>query len=221
MVRGKIKLKIDQSSLRQVIMANQKLILENIVAVVKNEAIPALIDKIMLGYDSLSDRMDTLPEDPTHPANWRDEFFMKLNQDLQNTFTVAGNRVIIRLGEKDFLGYDASGKIGSKDTTPLHWLVYYLEGLAGDWGFIGPEVYEKLRGGGSFNSDWGRFGQGFMISREDYQREGWDKVVPFDQVRHPFSGYSPLDIFKEALDEWNIRPYIQKALDAAVQGRKL
>lgn len=220
MASGKIKLKIDQSSLRGIILANQKLILDNIVAVVRNEAIPDLIEKIMVGYDSLSDRMDTLPEDPTHPANWRDEFFLKLHQDLHNTFTVVGNRVIIRLGEKDFLGYDPSGTIDKKDVTPLHWLVFYLEGLAGDWGFITPEVYEKLRGS-TFNPDWGRFGQGFMISREDYQREGWDKVVPFDQVRHPFSGYSPLDIFKEALDEWNVRPYIQKALDAAVQGRKL
>lgn len=221
MVRGKIKLNIDRASLSKMIMAKQKLMLDNIVAVVRNEAVPDLIEKIMVGYDSLSDRMGALPEDPTHPANWRDDFFLKLQQDLHNTFTVSGNRVTVKLGEKDFLGYDASGKIDSKDNTPIHWLVYYLEGLAGDWGFISPEVYEQLRGGGSFKPDWGRFGQGFMISREDYRREGWDKVIPFDQVRHPFSGYSPLDIFKEALDEWNIRPYIQKALDAAGQGRKL
>ncbi len=60
-----------------------------------------------------------------------------------------------------------------------------------------------------------------MISKEDYSEEGWDKIMPFEAVRHPFSGYSPLDIFTEALNEWKIRPFIEKAISASVKGRRL
>ena len=60
-----------------------------------------------------------------------------------------------------------------------------------------------------------------MISKEQYQYQGWDKVIPFDQVRHPFSGFAPLDIFTEALNEFKIRTFIQKALDAATKGERV
>jgi len=60
-----------------------------------------------------------------------------------------------------------------------------------------------------------------MISREDFYAEGWNEVVPFESVRHPFSGFAPVDIFTEALHEWRIRPFIQKAIDAAIRGKRL
>ena len=194
--------------------------MSNIQAVLKKEALPSLIDAIMEGYDRLIERANTLPEDPTNPANWREDFRLKLMEELNQNFFVQGNRVIIKLGEKEFLGYDASGKIDSQDTEPIHWLVYYIEGLAGDWAFIGPETYEAYRGAGTFK-DWGRFKNGFMISREEYFLEGWDNVIPYSQVRHPFSEFSPVDIFEEALREWKLAPFLKKAVRAAVKGEKL
>jgi hypothetical protein len=217
----KIKVNIDSASLKQIIQKKQELIQANIVAILKREAVPHLIDLIMIGYDSLSDVANQGPDDPTNPAHWRDEFRTNLEEDLAQTFTVKGNRVSIRLGDKDFLGYDPSGSIDPDDTEPLHWLVFYIEGLLGDWAFVTPETYNRVTRGGTYETRWGRFAKGFMISRQNYEDNGWDRVVAFEEVRHPFSGFSPLDIFAEALREFKLRSFVQKALDAAVKGKKI
>lgn len=220
MVGFKIKANIDSSKLRNIMAKKQDLIQKNIVTVLKRDAIPFLIERIMVGYDSLSDRAETGPDDPTNPARWRTEFLTKLEEDLSRTFVVEDNRISVNLGDKEFLGYDPSGVVDSGDATPLHWLVFYIEGLVGDWAFITPEVYERITGR-KYKIEWGRFSDGFMISKEDYEAQGWDRVFPFDQVRHPFSGFSPVDIFAEALREFRLRPFVEKAIAAAMQGRKL
>ena len=218
----KIKAKVDEASLKKAIDDFRGLLNRNIENVILNEAIPHLISLVMVGFDSLSDRADMLPEDPTNPSNWREDFLIKLNQDIHNTFSVNQGRVTFRMGEKSFLGYDPSGKTNDpNDSSPLQWLVYYIEGLAGDWGFMTPNIYEMRRGPGSWESTWGRFGKGFMISRDKFEEEGWGDFIPFEQIRHPFSGYSPLDIFAEAVREFRLRPFIEKALKAAARGSKL
>lgn len=217
----KLKVSLDEAKLKQIIGNKQKLIKKNVESVIRNQAMPHLIALIMKGFDSLADRADMLPEDPTNPSNWRAEFLSKLEEDLQQNFTSTARGLMIRIGDKDFLGYASEDEMDPDDQTPLVWLVYYIEGLAGDWGFVSPEVYEEFRGSGNYNPEWGRFGQGFMISREQYESEGWSEVVPFDQIRHPFSGFSPLDIFAEALQEFKLRPFLDKAIKAAVEGRRI
>ena len=217
----KVKATIDTSKLKRILEKKQKLILDNIAAVLQKDALPYLIERIMIGFDSIAERADMLPEDPTNPSNWRAEFLTKLEEDVAQNFFIEGNKIVIRIGDKDFLGYDPSGSVSSDDTEPLHWMVFFLEGLVGDWGFISPETYTKITKGGTYNTGWGRFSDGFMISREEYEERGWSRIVPFSQVRHPFSGFSPLDIFGEALREFHLRPFIQKAIDAAVKGTKL
>lgn len=216
----KIDLKIDTPSLRKAITKTEDLIRNNVAHVVRNEALPHLIDLVMKGFDDLSDRADMLPEDPTNPANWRQEFLNKLREDLEQTFTLTDRGIIVRIGEKEFFGYDPGGR-APEGQEPLVWLVYYIEGLAGEWGFITPELYDQFRGSGSYQADWGRFGQGFLISKEQFDDEGWSEVTTFDSIKHPFSGFSPVDIFNEALNEFELRPFIQKAIKAAAQGRKL
>lgn len=216
----KIKANADLPKLKMLIQKKQELIQHNVSAVLKSEAVPFLIDRIMVGYDGLSDRADILPEDPTNPSRWRTQFLAKLHTELEQTFIVSGNRISVRLGEKDFLGYDSSGEIDPNDTEPLHWLVFFIEGLIGDWAFISPENYTRITRR-PYETGWGRFEGGFMVSKQDYQEQGWDKVIPFSEVRHPFSGYSPVDIFAEALREFNLRPFVQKAINAAIQGRRL
>ena len=220
MVGFKIKANIDTTKLKAVLQKRQDLIQKNIITVLKTGAVPLLIAKIMIGYDKLSDRAEMLPEDPTNPANWREQFLIKLREDLEDTFIVTGNRISVRLGDKDFLGYSGGDTIGRGDTQPLHWMVFFIEGLLGDWAFISPETYLRLTGT-PYKSEWGRFAAGFMISKEEYQDNRWDRRIPVEQVRHPFSGFSPVDIFSEALREFRFRPFIQKAIDAAMQGRKL
>lgn len=218
----KLKVKIDKSQLKLIIGRKQKLLEGNIKSVLKKEAIPFLIGRIMDGYDSLADRANQLPEDPTNPANWRQDFKDMLFNDLQRTFSVSGRNIRVNLGDKDVLGY-AEGETDPTDQTPLVWLVYYIEGLAGDWAFITPEIYDSRKGSGSFAKleSKGRFSAGFLISKDDFFDEGWQRFVAFDTVRHPFSGFSPLDIFTEALNEFRLRPFIDKAIKAASKGNKL
>ncbi len=220
MAKIKIKLSIDEANLKKILKVKQKLIQENIRDVMKREGIPFLIDRIMMGYDKLGDIADLGPEDPTNPSLWRAEFRARLFKDFDETFVFNGNRLSVKLGNKEFLGYNGADTIDPDDTAPLHWLVFYIEGLLGDWAFITPEVYQTITGR-NYEPAWGRFNDGFMVSKTDYQDQGWDRVVPFEQVRHPFSGFSPLDIFDEALREFKIRPFIQKAITAAVKGKRV
>jgi len=84
----KASVNIDTSGLRKIIKNRQDLIKHNIVVVVRTEAMPHLIDRIMDGYDRLSDRMNSLPDDPTNPALWRTEFKNKLLEDLERNLIV-------------------------------------------------------------------------------------------------------------------------------------
>lgn len=211
----KVKLSIERGKLKRIIQEKRSLIYRNIENVFINEAIPHLIDLIMIGFDTLGERMRPLPEDPTNPENWRDDFYNRLHEDAYETisFNYSGDKAVfsVKIGDKEFLGYDQES---DKGNTPLIWLVYYLEGLAGEWGFVSSEMAGR---------PVGRFGEGFMISREAYDAEGWQAKTgkTFEEIRHPFSEYSPLDIFREAVEEFRLTPFIKKAVDAAKQNKEL
>jgi len=216
----KIKAKVDTTKLKKLIDKKKKLLRKNIATVVETDAIPQLVALVMAGFDGLGDRMSLLPEDPTNPLNWRQEFQDQLHDDLSDTYAVQDGGISFALGKKDALGYTPSEVQESGDTTPLHWLVYYIEGLAGEYAFIPESLYIQLRGKPSEGSG-GKFGAGFMISKDDFFEEGWDKVAEWSALRHPFSSFSPLDIFTEALREFSLRPFIKKAITATADGREL
>lgn len=216
----KAKINIDTAQLKRILRSKQDLLEHNIQTVVRTDAIPHLIDLIMKGYEELSDRMTTLPEDPTNPSNWREEFKARLHLDLERNLIVTSNGLIVRLGDKEYLGYSTEGSNDPTDDSPLVWMVFYLEGLVGDWAFISPELYEQHTGR-PMDSSWGRFGEGFMISKAQFDSDGWGKVASFEEVRHPFSGFSPLDIFTEALNEFQMKPFIAKAIKISKEGRRL
>lgn len=216
----KASLSFDTAKLKKIIKAKQDLVQHNVFTVVRTEAMPNLIDKIMVGYDRLSDRMSSLPEDPTNPANWRQEFKAKLLQELETNLIVSDKGLIIRLGDKEYLGYTDDEEGDPNSNKPLTWLVYYLEGLLGEWAFISESIYAQKRKS-SGTSQLGRFGDGFMISRAQFEREDWDSVISFEEARHPFSGYSPLDIFTEALNEFKLKPFIERAIKASKEGKRL
>ena len=228
-IKIKLELSKDQKALvERILQAKLKLINDNVEAVIKKEAIPHLIDLVMQGYDKLSERMEMLgPEDPTNPANWRDIFKAKLEKDAEDTFFFdkSSGLLKVNLGERSFLGY--SDDPDTSSTSPLVWMVYYLEGLTGSWAWITADTYEQVfaETGGTFDPQWGRFknAPGFMLSGGEFfdRRNPWRSKLTWTEVRHPFSAFSPLDIFAEALNEFNIRPFIDKALKAALAGKKL
>jgi hypothetical protein len=213
-------------AMEKAIKAKFKLVENNIAAIIQKEALPYLIDLIMKHYDTLSERMSTLAdEDPTNPANWRNVFKTKLEQEASDTFIYdrTSGRIKINLGEKSFLGY--SGDPDNSSDTPLVWMVYYLEGLAGSWAWITRESYQEVFPSGKWSSDWGRFANapGFMLSGIEFFDEDnpWKAHLQWAEVKHPFSAFSPLDIFAEALNEFQIRPFVNKAIKASLAGKKL
>ena len=226
-IKVKLALSKEQAALAErIVAAKLKLVENNIAAVIQKEAIPHLIDLIMTQYDKLGDRMDKLSdEDPTNPVIWRGTFKDKLEEEAAETFIFDKTSGIIRLklGEKSFLGYGGSPDTSSN--TPLVWMVYYLEGLAGSWAWISRETYQKVFPDGKWDPKWGRFksAPGFMLSGGDFfdSKNPWRKKISWSEVKHPFSAFSPLDIFAEALNEFNIRPFVDKAIKAAMAGRKL
>jgi hypothetical protein len=228
----KLKLSKGYKALAEKIVKDRlDLVNENIGSVLRKEGIPHLIDLIMVHYDGLGDRMSSLPhDDPTNPIYWREEFKAKLEQELADTFFFDKSKGLIKvnLGEKSYLGY------GEEDTsidTPLSWMVYYLEGLVGSWGWITRDVWEQVFPEGDWDPKWGRFkdAPGFMISGGDFfarkNRRGgpnlFRKKITWSEVKHPFSAFSPIDIFAEALNEFQLRPFVDKALKAALMGKKL
>jgi len=206
--------------------AKLKLVERNIAAVIKDEAIPHLIDLIMFRYDEMGKRMDKMSdEDPTNPQIWRGVFKDKLEEEAQQTFIFDGNSGIIKLnlGEKSFLGYTEEPDTDS--TTPLQWMVYYLEGLSTSYAWITRESWEQVFPDGKWDPEWGRFksAPGFMLRGREFHKSTnpWAEELTWSEKRHPFSSSSPQDIFAEALNEFKIRPFIQKAIDAATAGKKL
>lgn len=226
-IKVKLALSKQQAALAErIIVAKLKLVENNIAAIIQKEAIPHLIDLIMIQYDKLSARMDKLSdEDPTNPVIWRGTFKDKLEEEAAQTFIFDKTSGIIKLnlGEKSFLGYGAAPDTDSN--SPLVWMVYYLEGLAGSWAWITRETYQKVFPEGKWDPKWGRFksAPGFMLSGGDFfdSKNPWRSKISWSEVRHPFSAFSPLDIFAEALNEFNIRPFVNKAIKAAMAGRKL
>ncbi len=228
----KLELSKEQGAqVERILKAKLKLLEDNIEAIVKKEVIPHLIDLVMDNYDKLSERMDMLSaDDPTNPANWRGVFKAKLEQEATDTFIFdrASGIIKVNLGEKSFLGY--SGEDTDSDT-PLVWMVYYIEGLTGSYAWITKDMWQEVFPDGQWDEAWGRFknAPGFMMSGGDFfkrtNRAGKPNLfrdkLKWTEIRHPFSAFSPLDIFTEALNELNIRPFISKAVKAALAGKKL
>jgi hypothetical protein len=227
-IKVKLKLSREQANnAAKIVQAKLRLVEHNIAAILKSEAIPHLIDLIMVRYDELGEKMESMAdEDPTNPAIWRGTFKDKLEEEAEQTFIFDRSSGVIRLnlGEKAYLGYSESPDTDSNQ--PLVWMVYYLEGLKTSWAWITRETWEEIYPEGKWDPSWGRFkneGSGFMLSGRKFHRAGndWMDELVWSEVRHPFSTWSPDDIFQKAMDEFLIRPFIQKAVDAAMAGKKL
>jgi hypothetical protein len=225
----KVRLKLSKQQANdaaKIVQAKLRLVEHNIAAILRKEAIPHLIDLIMVRYDELGERMEQMSdEDPTNPAIWRGTFKDKLEEEAQQTFIFDRSSGIIKLnlGEKSFLGYGESPDTDSNQ--PLVWMVYYLEGLSKSYAWITRETWEQVYPEGEWDNTWGRFqnAPGFMLGGRKFHKAGndWMDELVWSEVRHPFSSWSPDDIFQKAMDEFLIRPFIQKAVDAAMAGKKL
>jgi len=226
-IKVRLKLSDEQANdAARLVQAKLKLVEHNISAIMQSEAIPHLIDLIMVRYDELGEKMESMSEeDPTNPAIWRGTFKDKLEEEAQQTFIFdkSSGTIRLNLGEKSYLGYTENPDTDSNQ--PMVWMVYYLEGLKTSWAWITKDTWEEIYPDGKWDPEWGRFknAPGFMLSGRKFHRAGndWMDELVWSEVRHPFSTWSPDDIFQKAMDEFLIRPFIQKAVDAAMAGKKL
>ena len=209
-----IKVNTDTSSLSDgFIKKIKEVVIKELIKEFTDTIGPAVVDRIMAVFDELADEIG-LEEDPTSPHFWRNEFKEKLLSEARHVVETSDG-ISVSFGEMSYLGYE-EGEIAPEDTEPLHWAVFWFEGLAGSYAFITPEFLAQVRGSSSLDGiRMGRFGEGFLISREDYEDGGFSKAAPFSDMEHPLSGSPPIDIFEAALSTYDYRPNISNAIKRA------
>ncbi len=219
-MKVKIDFSLDQPSLKKLSnLLDKKLLSKNVSYVMREIIGRKYIEEIMIEFDEFSLYFD--PEDPAAPEHWRDEFQERLLQELHSFSEETTNKISISLGDKDFFGYNEKS-LDPKDDTPLVWFVFYMEGLVGEYAFVDENTFHSKRGPKADLSKYGRFGRGFMLSKDDYEAEGWSTFKSFEEAKFPFSGEKPKDFFREAWNKLDLNPNdLKKAVIATLQGRTL
>lgn len=194
----------------------KKKLAKNIVRELKASAAPILKEKLLKAYDTLTEEEKgefgpaIAGKDPSALENFRDVFSAQIDKELSQ-IRVEGDSIIIEIGNKEAWGLGRT----EAPTGPLQtvdFLGFYIEGVAGEFGFISLDQYSKFRG--RVPNNLGRFGGGFLITREKYVKEKWDKGtgLSFDDIKHPISGQRPYRGFNQALESFDFSPYISKAV---------
>jgi len=184
----------------------KKLLLKNLAFSVQNRVGPEVIKRVMDKFQvGLIGKVTT--RDPAAPEHFKDEFFSMLNGQLESSLVVTQAGISFSLGDRDKLGYD--GNV----TTPLQTMVFLLEGIVGQYGFITSDVYSTHKSGK--NIKFGRWSSGFLISKEVFFKEGWDKAVSWDKVHWGFSNTGPIDIF--SIDQSFIAEIINSTIKETIE----
>jgi hypothetical protein len=187
------------------------------------EAGPAYIDVIMDEYEKQLEGLVQL-DDPTAPENLKEQFKEKLEITLKFDTRWEGDKLHLQIVNFEDLGYDNPPESWEEDL--LRTFVFILEGIAGEYAWIGEDFYiERERefpkmGTRVPGQRYGRAGMGYLIERERFFREGWDKFGSFDTFRWGFSGQGPKDIFDAAQKRFDWEPYYDKAIDMAISDLK-
>lgn len=193
---------------------------KNLEEVFRTVAAAEIKDLFLEVYDELAARESSefgaavQGKDPTDLRALRPLFEAQLARELAQV-TLKGNELVIRVMNRDDLGF---GRARAPQNPPqtVDILAYYIDGIADEFAFITPEQYKVRR---KRHGNYGRFGLGFMISREDYVVERWEEVtgLPFNAVRHPISGQAPFHGFDAVAPkiEKRLSHYIQLALAPA------
>ncbi len=199
----------------------KKLIMRRVIGVFRSSVRDALVAALTEQYDLLADIGEygaaVQGKDPLALEKYRSLFIEQIKDEILRT-RVEDTRIIIEVMDKDLLGFgDDEPKEGPP--TSVDFLHYYLNGQIGEVGFISRELYELRR---PEHSNLGRFGEGFMITKEDYIKERWEKVinVKFSDIRHPISGQPPFKGFDEAVANFDFSPYIREAVQGAFEDVK-
>jgi hypothetical protein len=184
--------------------------------VFKAEAATDLKKAFLEQYDLLTEeeRNQSGPavrgKDPSSLERFRPLFEAQLERELQAT-SIKGDEIVINVGDKEAWGSGEDSPEGTPTSPDI--LSFYVEGIVGEFAFITPEQYESR--GRRSSKPLGRFGGGFLISKERYKQELWHKVtgLSFEDVRHQISGQSPFKGFERVPNKIDFGKYIGIALE--------
>lgn len=189
--------------------------------------IPQILNNLMRVYDS--ELASAEPNfDPARPSAGREEFKSAMENDLRSSLQKSENFVSVAAGNTALLNYDKAGsssyiKSIPKNPSVFDWLIFYLEGFVGEYAFITEDTYKKFFEGKKVTkkslekfSTWGWFGEGFMIEKKVYFKQGLNAVVPFSSIRHPFSGLRPTKLFERAMDGIDMQAIFTETFKRAI-----
>jgi len=142
----------------------------------------------------------------------RSIFEKQISKELSES-KVVGGQWQVSLMDRDLLGY--SREVSTGPVTTVDVLAFYLEGVPDEHAFITVEQYERGRKGSSRGKHTGRLGAGFLMTKGDYIKEGWEAItgLSFAQVRHPISSQKRYAGFDDINEKINFSKYITLALD--------
>lgn len=184
----------------------KRLLIKNILNVVRMQIGPEIIKRIMEKFNvGLIGKISL--KDPAAPEHFEGDFFSALNEDLNGSLVVTPEGITFFLGDTKKLGYEGNIK------TPLQTMVFLIEGLLGQYAFISPDIYSSFKPGS--NVKFGRWGGGFLITREAFIKEKWDKRISWSKARWGFSNTGPINIFD--IDQEFISEIIDNTIKATIE----
>jgi hypothetical protein len=154
--------------------------------------------------------------DPTSLKNLRPLFVNQIESELAAAKIIDG-KLHIDIGDKTMWGFEG---VSEDSQLSLDILYYYLTGVIGEFGFISQGLYELMR---HRKPSLGRFGAGFLISKESYIKEKWEEGtgVKFEDIRHPISGQKEFKGFKDVIENFNYSKYLTEAVEQTIKNLKL
>lgn len=152
-------------------------------------------------------------KDPMSLVKLRDVFEKQIRKELSDVKFQDG-QLSVGLMNRDNIGYGGSGNTPTGPVDTVDILAFYLEGVPDEHAFITIEQYETARKGSNRGDPTGRLGGGFMMTRKEYEREGWERMtgLTFAQVRHPISAQQSYKGFDDLISNLNMDKYIKLAL---------
>lgn len=167
---------------------------------------------ILIGIEDRGMGPVSREEDPTSLSRFKSVFSSQIDRDLKN-IRFEGDTITINVGNLEEWGL-AGDREGSDQE--LYFLSYYIEGVVGEFGFLPVKLHDLGR---TERDGGGKFGAGFMISKEDYISEKWEERVgvPFSDIKHSVSGQPPFTGFNTAAENFDWSPFISRAIQKAFE----
>lgn len=184
----------------------KKLLVKNVINAVRTDIANALIKKVMEQFHVRLVGKVSL-EDPSAPEHFEGDFLEILTETVNSSMVVTQDSVSFSLRDNSKLGYD--GGI----SRPVDTMVFLLEGLLGEYAFITPRMYKKRKSSGA--TDLGRWGGGFLITKESFFADSWDKIISWGEARWGFSNTGPINIFE--IDDTVVGDIIDKTIKKTIE----